>query len=459
MVAFHPTISSPPPPPFTVHSDFGDGGSTNDRPPSHTYSTAGSYTYTAQLIKNGGIVAQDTAPVTIAGGIAIDAGGPYSGATGAAIAFTAALSNAPAGSSVHWDFGDGTDGTGASVVHAYTYVGIYAVTAGLYLNGTLLSSDSATANIGGGPTAIEAGGPYGSAAGAIITFSSFVSNPPPAYTVRWTFGDGTSAPGNTVTHAYGAGGTYALTATVYQYGSPIASDSAVATISGIVPATTVEADGPYAGIVGQPVGFAASVSNPPPGAAVSWMFGDGASGYGPVTNHRYATPGAYTATVTVYQGSTAIASDSASVSITPSLPSGPIAYYGPGWNLVAGPSGTSFAQADGPLYTFQAGDRAYELVPDTYPVTGGRGYWAYFDAPTAVPLAGTVSPSAPLVAPAGQWVMVGNPSSAATVSVYGADLVLRYDPFSASYLLAASLAPGQGAWAISLTEGVLYVGP
>ena len=52
-------------------------------------------------------------------------------------------------------------------------------------------------------------------------------------------------------------------------------------------------------------------------------------------------------------------------------PNGPTVTYQPGWNLVSGPTGTVFSQANGPLYTLPAGASAYVSVPNTTPITGG----------------------------------------------------------------------------------------
>src|SRR5205807_5577995 len=56
---------------------------------------------------------------------------------------------------------------------------------------------------------------------------------------------------------------------------------------------------------------------------------------------------------------------------------------------------------------------AYETLPNTAGVSGGRGYWAYFTTVTTVPLTGNGAPSASVRAAAGQWLMVGNPSPTA----------------------------------------------
>src|SRR5438128_6415963 len=61
----------------------------------------------------------------------------------------------------------------------------------------------------------------------------------------------------------------------------------------------------------------------------------------------------------------------------------PITYHA-GWNLVGAPEGTRYGGAEGPLYTLQPQDDAYEALPPGSRAVAGYGYWAYF------PLARTV---------------------------------------------------------------------
>jgi hypothetical protein len=142
-------------------------------------------------------------------------------------------------------------------------------------------------------------------------------------------------------------------------------------------------------------------------------------------------------------------------------PTGPSVTYQPGWNLVGGPSGTAFPQANSSLYTFQAGDTNYETLPNTTGITGGRGYWAYFFAPTAVALSGN-GPTLPytVTAPAGQYIMVGNPSPTQPVTVTGADVVYTFNPATNSYQGgggSATLQPGQSAWVYSTNGGTVTI--
>lgn len=130
--------------------------------------------------------------------------------------------------------------------------------------------------------------------------------------------------------------------------------------------------------------------------------------------------------------------------------------YARGWNIVAGPAGTTFLQAGAILYTSQGGD--FAVLPNTQGVMQGWGYWANFaiDATVALNGAGGNSYTTPLQP--GQFKMIGNPSGAKNAMV-SAEVVWTYDPASgyARHQGSAVLAPGRGAWVSSSTGGTVTV--
>lgn len=136
------------------------------------------------------------------------------------------------------------------------------------------------------------------------------------------------------------------------------------------------------------------------------------------------------------------------------VPGGRTVTFPAGFNLIGGPVGTLVTGATGPLYTFQASDAAYEVLPAAVPLQAGLGYWAFFPSPTTVSLPPAPPPVAFTVAlPAGHFVMVGNPSDV-PVSLSGADAAYTYGQASA-YIAATLLCPGAGAWAYSAGGGSL----
>ncbi|HTE83363.1 MAG TPA: hypothetical protein VK821_01360, partial [Dehalococcoidia bacterium] len=140
----------------------------------------------------------------------------------------------------------------------------------------------------------------------------------------------------------------------------------------------------------------------------------------------------------------------------PSTPSpGNSVTFAAGWNLVAFPQNTDLSKVTSSLFTMQPGDTDYETVDPTQGTQTGFGYWAYFASSTAVTLDAGGSFYA-TIAPAGSYIMVGNPSGITAAVVSGADLVYTYDPV-AGYNQSPLLNPGQGAWVLSNNGGPITV--
>jgi hypothetical protein len=129
--------------------------------------------------------------------------------------------------------------------------------------------------------------------------------------------------------------------------------------------------------------------------------------------------------------------------------------FAAGWNLVAFPQLTDLSQVSGPLYTLQPGDTDYETIDPTQGTQTGYGYWANFGSSTSVTL-DTGGTFYAVLAPAGSYFMVGNPSGTMSAVVSGADIVYTYDPV-AGYNQTPILNPGQGAWVLSNAGGPVTV--
>jgi PKD repeat protein len=108
---------------------FGDGGTSFLQNPSHTYTTAGTYTATVTVSDGRGGSDTDTVAVTVGNrtpSVVLTAT-PTSGKAPLTVTFTASGSD-PDGDALtyRYDFGDGTKpATGASVSHRYTKPGTF----------------------------------------------------------------------------------------------------------------------------------------------------------------------------------------------------------------------------------------------------------------------------------------------------------------------------------------------
>jgi len=135
--------------------------------------------------------------------------------------------------------------------------------------------------------------------------------------------------------------------------------------------------------------------------------------------------------------------------------------YQAGYNLVAFPPNTDISSITTPLYTMQPGDTEYETIQPGQGTQSGFGYWAYFSSSGQITLDAGTSNVYSVIAPSGQYIMVGNPSGTQTALVTGADVVYTYDPTNSAnpYNASPLLQPGQGAWVYSASGGPIVVQP
>jgi PKD repeat protein len=220
---------------------FGDGATGTGQVVTHAYSTATTYTVSLTVVDtSNGSSGFGSTTVTISGSgsgsLTVSAGGPYSAATGSSVTMTGTVVSAT-GPQYIWSFGDGATGSGQVVTHAYSSAGSYTVTLTVIDTATSRSGyASTTATIGGGTSGaltVTTGGPYSSGAGTTVTMTGSESGSSnPQYS--WSFGDGTTATGAAVTHAYTTAGTYTVTLSV---ADPSTAQSGSATTTATIGST------------------------------------------------------------------------------------------------------------------------------------------------------------------------------------------------------------------------------
>jgi PKD repeat protein len=145
----------------------------------------------------------------------------------------------------------------------------------------------------------------------------------------WNFGDGGTASGRVVTHTFTAASTFVVTLTETTDRGVAASATQTVTVGPAslpTPAFTVS---PAAPAVNESVFFNASTSTPGAGhsiASYSWDFGDGTTGSGVTTSHRYVAAGTYTVVLTVRDEAGQSGSASQTIGVGTSTP-GPTANF------------------------------------------------------------------------------------------------------------------------------------
>ncbi len=252
--------------------------------------------------------------------------GPTVGSVGQVLTFSDAGSNDPDGDSLGyaWTFGDGASGNGPSVTHAYTAATTHTVSLTVSDGRGGSDSDSLTVTISPSPNQPPIAvmlGPTAGTVGEPLTFSATGSSDPDGdnLSYAWTFGDGASDSGPSVTHAYPAATTYTVSLIVSDGRGGTDSAALTVTISPLPNQPPIAVvNGPYVGVVSQALAFTASGSNDAEGGPLtySWNFGDGASGSGSTPMHTYSSADTYDVTLTVTDpaGATASASTTATIS-------------------------------------------------------------------------------------------------------------------------------------------------
>ena len=210
-----------------------------------------------------------------------------------------------------WDFGDGGIAHRQHPTHTYANTGSFTVT---LATTNPYGSDVATGTVHiiSEPSVAISHTPAGQACkGAQAAFSAINGGGPASYV--WSFGDGVTATGQHVNHAYAAAGMYTvwLTAT---------NDCAI----DIVSTTVTVVPNPSASFVRHPAGDVSThtivhftdTSNGEPTRWL-WDFGDGATSNLQHPGHTYTITGAFTVSLTITQ---ACGSDTASGTVVVKSP-------------------------------------------------------------------------------------------------------------------------------------------
>src|SRR2546427_141309 len=185
----------------------------------------------------------------------------------------------------------------------------------------------------------------------IVNFDGSASNDPDGTIISysWTFGDGSTGSGHTVSHSYASAGTFTVRLNVTDNSGSTAPASAVITVQDRPP-TIMFSLSTNSTTTGTVVTFNSAGTADPDGVIVSytWDFGDGSFGSGPYPSHTYSSPGTYTVKLTVVDDSNSAISASSSIIVRAptTAPSGtssvPLYWFGILIAVIAGMLGGGF---------------------------------------------------------------------------------------------------------------------
>lgn len=261
---------------------FGDGASSSDRNPSHTYAAPGSYTVTL-VAKNSAGEATKQKFVDVTLGAAPTPVFTF-GINGKQVNFVDKSTGNP--TSWLWTFGDGATSTERNPIHTYANSQQYTV--------SLTVSNAAGSNSASDVVKIEPGTPpvakfQATVNGKQVNFVDQSTGTPTNWT--WDFGDGERSGAQHPVHTYEAAGTYTVTLTVSNENGFNETSQAV----------KIEAAPPVAKFKCEVTGKVVTCADQSTGSPTSWLWEFGDSGTSTQQNptHTYSVAGNYTIKLTV----------------------------------------------------------------------------------------------------------------------------------------------------------------
>jgi len=289
--------------------DFGDGSApVNTTSPTitHIYTAAGNYTVTLTVVDSENLTDTTSASIIIINyPVANFSYSPSYPIVNEVVTFNASASDPDGGTIIEyfWDFGDGNNGTGVVVTHAYTTYGTFVVNLTVTDSEGLSNSLTQEVNVREYPEASFVYSPANPLIGETVTFDASGSKPNGGEIISysWDFGDSSTGTGIIVNHTYSDYGIYNVTLTVVD--SEGLSDAYTLSIRILIIPTANFTYSPKYPTVNQSVTFNASIAFDPDGTIVSyvWDFGDGniTTTTSPLITHVYQDANTYEVTLTV----------------------------------------------------------------------------------------------------------------------------------------------------------------
>lgn len=319
---------------------FGDGGTSTQQNPTHTYAQPGTYTVTLTVNCGGNCSDTKTQTVTVLAQPTCN----FTFTTvcsGSATQFTSTASGEGI-TSYQWNFGDGQTGSGATASHTYAQPGTYTVTHTV-ATGNGDCSDTMTQTVTVLPQPISNFIFTATCAGSPTDFFSTSTGDVTSF--QWDFGDGQTGSGEDVTHIYAQPGTYQVTLVV-AIANNACTDALTQSVT-ILPQPVCDFNFTTV-CAGTPTDFT-STSTGNDISIYHWTFGDGQTGSGQNVTHTYAQAGTYEVTHTV-SSSDGYCEDAVTQTVT--VNAMPVANAGPDQTISYGGTAQLSGSAGTGTYSF-----------------------------------------------------------------------------------------------------------
>ncbi len=331
MLEFH-NLSTPLANTDSITWSFGDGSSSHDVNPTHTYANAGTFTVCLIVKKNDNppgtapciryicktVVVQ--APCTLVANFTWHA----DSAIAQKIWFTNTSTPASSTDSVRWTFGDGTSSNQYSPDHTYAQPGTYNVclrmqkrnAAGVPIN--CVSEICKTVVV---QATCNFQASYSWQLDSVnvkkVYFTNTTIVPSANATATWMFGDGTTATSWNAVHEYANPGRYYVCLRVQLSTNCVRYKCDSITVPVPLPPCNNQSNFTFvsASTNSQTYTFIPAFQNAAL-ATYTWTFGDGTGSHDMIATHHYAQGGTYTACLTVWRSSTCASTTCKTVVVT-----------------------------------------------------------------------------------------------------------------------------------------------
>lgn len=277
---------------------FGDGGTSNQQNPTHTYNGYGAFDVTLVVTNSSGCTDTilQTRYVNVAQPTITLNNIPIEGCTPLTVTPNATITALDGVATYFWDFGDGFTSNAPNPSHTYTTEGVYTFKLRITTNGNCTDSVVVPAGVrvGDPPTVNFSASPLVVCAYVPVQFTDLSS--PNVDEWFWDFGDGASATGQNPQHAFADSGFFTIELTAVNNGCERRLTKPL-----------------YIQVLPPIADFRDStdcntrltkyfIDESRGALSYSWDFGDGGTSTLPSPSHTYATTGTYTVSLTVVNG-------------------------------------------------------------------------------------------------------------------------------------------------------------
>ena len=282
---------------------FGDGTTSREQNPEHTYGEGGSFTWTVSIERNGAVCSKsgqiEVAPPCT---VTCSASAPSEAVAGQSITFAGEASSADCSGNPtsKWDLGDGTTSNELSLGHTYAAPGTYSWVFTAEADGRVCSRGGSV-TVAPPPcllTCEATAAPDHGEKPLIVAFSarSTAEGCQTEVKYRWDFGDGTTSEVQDTSHTYGTPGNYTWTLTATSGEFTCSKGGSVEVTAPVCTLACSAAASPQSGLEPLSVDFSSSVVAKGCGEtpSISWEFGDGSTSHEPNLRRVYAKEGSYT---------------------------------------------------------------------------------------------------------------------------------------------------------------------